>query len=161
MNKLFAMPAMILFKHPGAGAGTGADTLTLSIIDRRLHKKEASKDVLEKVTLIRTSVPRTRTVPMWSILFDLGLVELQRKAGFTNFLGLHDAWRKTLTPRSLNKRFFRELSNWYFHAVEVAEFPVGDEKLAANEKGRRGSTREAQCDQYPSACSPALCSFGS
>ena len=40
VNKLFAMPAMILFKH--------SDTLTLSVIDRRLHKRVASKDVLER-----------------------------------------------------------------------------------------------------------------
>ena len=45
INKLFRMPAMLLFRH--------GDTLTLSIIPRRLHKRDESKDVLEKVTLIK------------------------------------------------------------------------------------------------------------
>jgi adenine-specific DNA-methyltransferase len=115
VNKLFAMSAMLLFKH--------ADTITLSVIDRRLHKREASKDVLEKVTLIkdiRTSSPHRAHI---EILFDLSIEELRRKHEFKTFPHLHEAWRKTLDTKELNKRFFRELANWYFHAVEVAEFP--------------------------------------
>lgn len=123
VNKLFAMPAMILFKH--------ADTLSFAVIDRRLHKRENGKDVLEKVTLIkdiRISAPGsgTGTGPHRAhveILFDLSLDELRRKHGFTNFPTLHEAWRKTLDTKELNKRFFRELANWYFHAVDVVEFP--------------------------------------
>ena len=45
INKLFPMPVLILFHH--------GDTLTLSVINRRLHKRDKSKDVLEKVTLIK------------------------------------------------------------------------------------------------------------
>jgi hypothetical protein len=45
INRTFPMPVMILFQH--------GETLTFSIIDRRLHKRDASKDVLEKVTLIK------------------------------------------------------------------------------------------------------------
>lgn len=41
----FPMPVMILFKH--------GSLLTLSVINRRLHKWDESKDVLEKVTLIK------------------------------------------------------------------------------------------------------------
>jgi very-short-patch-repair endonuclease len=120
VNKCFAMPAMILFKH--------SDTLSFAVIDRRLHKRESSKDVLEKVTLIkdiRTASPHRAHI---EILFDLSLEELKRKHGFTTFPALHEAWRKTLDTKELNKRFFRELANWYFHAVEVAEFPDDIEK---------------------------------
>jgi len=120
VNKLFAMPAMILFKHGGSEAGT--TTLTLSVIDRRLHKRDDSKDVLEKVTLIkdiRTSAPHRAHV---EILYDLSIEVLRQKHGFANFPELHAAWRKTLDTKELNKRFFQELANWYFHAVEVAEF---------------------------------------
>jgi adenine-specific DNA-methyltransferase len=45
INKLFRMPVMLLFRH-------GA-YLTLAIIDRRLHRRDESKDVLKKVTLIK------------------------------------------------------------------------------------------------------------
>ncbi|MCZ6819898.1 MAG: hypothetical protein O7G31_10470, partial [Calditrichaeota bacterium] len=45
VNKMFAMPAMLLFKS--------GDYLTLAIINRRPGKRDISKDVLEKVTLIK------------------------------------------------------------------------------------------------------------
>lgn len=127
VNKCFAMPAMILFKHPGTGAGTGFDTLSFAVIDRRLHKRESSKDVLEKVTLIkdiRTKEPHRAHI---EILFDLGLEQLRKKHDVPNFPKLHEAWRKTLDTKELNKRFFRELSNWYFHAVEVTQWPADAE----------------------------------
>ncbi len=119
VNKCFAMPAMILFK-------TG-DTLSFAVIDRRLHKRESSKDVLEKVTLIkdiRTTGPHRAHI---EILFDLGLEQLRKKHDVPNFPKLHEAWRKTLDTKELNKRFFRELSNWYFHAVEVTQWPADAE----------------------------------
>ena len=45
INRMFSMPAICLFKNNGA--------VTLSVIERRQHKKETAKDVLEKVTLIK------------------------------------------------------------------------------------------------------------
>ncbi len=102
VNKLFAMPVMILFKY--------ADTLTLSIIDRRLHKKEASKDVLEKVTLIKDIRTAGTHRAHIEILFDLSIEELRKKHGFTSFPKLHEAWRIThLTPRSSTSASSR---NW-------------------------------------------------
>ena len=53
INLLFDMPAMLLMRHNGA--------LTFSIIDRRLHKKDQSRDVLKKVKLIKDIRYRTRT----------------------------------------------------------------------------------------------------
>ena len=59
INKVFSMPVMILFKYE--------NHLTLSVIKRRLHKRDESKDVLEKVTLIKDCLlytspsPRDRT----------------------------------------------------------------------------------------------------
>jgi len=156
VNKLFPMPAMILFKH--------GNTLTLSIINRRLHKRDESKDVLEKVTLIKDirishaggGVSRTGVeVPLnkggkgvvsrelgvvtgdegagthrahIEILFDLSFDELKNKHGFTNFVELHNAWQKTLDTSELNKRFFKELANWYFWAMDNVEFPDDLEK---------------------------------
>jgi hypothetical protein len=57
------------------------------------------------------------------ILQDLSLAELQKKHKFQNFVELHQAWMATLDTKELNKRFFRELSNWYFWAVSRVKFP--------------------------------------
>lgn len=122
LNKLFAMPALVLFRH--------ADTLTLAVIDRRLHKRDAAKDVLEKVTLIkdiRCAAPHRAHV---EILADLSFDALREKHGFTNFVELHRAWQKTLDSSELNKRFFLEIANWYFWALKHIEFPKDAPKEA-------------------------------
>ena len=40
-----------------------------------------------------------------------------------NFDGLLAAWIARLDTEELNKRFFSEISNWYFWAVEQVRFP--------------------------------------
>ena len=123
VNKVFPMPVMVLLRH--------GDTVSLAIIDRRLNKKDDMKDVLEKkVTLIkdvRTSNPHRAHI---EILFDLSLGELQRKNPIHNFVELHKAWRTTLDISALNKKFYQELSNWYFWAMGLVSFPDDVEKDA-------------------------------
>ncbi len=115
INKLMPMPAMILFQH--------GQTLTLAVINRRLHKRDESKDVLEKVTLIKDIDSHDPHPAHIKILFDLSRNELFRVHGFSNFVELHRAWAKTLDIQELNKQFYRELSNWYFWAVGNVTFP--------------------------------------
>ncbi|MCB8945209.1 MAG: Eco57I restriction-modification methylase domain-containing protein [Ardenticatenaceae bacterium] len=115
VNKLFPMPVMLIFRH--------GQTLTISIINRRLHKRDSGKDVLEKVTLIkdiRLANPHRAHV---EILFDLSLDELHRVHDFSNFVELHRAWQKTLDSSELNKKFFKEIADWYFWAVNEVTFP--------------------------------------
>jgi len=119
INKLFPMPVLILFQH--------GDALTLSVIRRRPHKREKSKDVLEKVTLIkdiRFDNPHRAHI---EILFDLSFSNLYNHYRFSNFIALHDAWQKTLDINELNKRFYKELADWYFWAVNEVTFPSQNE----------------------------------
>lgn len=119
INKLFPMPVMLVFLH--------GQTLTLSIINRRLHKRDESKDVLEKVTLIKDIAFASPHRAHIEILFDLSLEQLYKAHKFTNFVELHQAWQKTLDSSELNKQFFREVSNWYFWATQHVVFPAGAE----------------------------------
>jgi adenine-specific DNA-methyltransferase len=115
INKLTPMPAMIFFYYGGC--------LTISVIDRRLHKKERSQDVLEKVTLIKDigcAHPHRAHI---EILHDLALDQLRQRLGFTNFVELHRAWQKTLDTSELNKRFFKEIADWYFWAIKKVKYP--------------------------------------
>ena len=76
------MPALVLFRY--------GQTLTLSIINRRLHKRDESRDVLEeKVTLIKdmNSLPHPHRAHL-EILFDLSLVRYIKKYGFPDFVKL-------------------------------------------------------------------------
>ncbi|WP_449258274.1 Eco57I restriction-modification methylase domain-containing protein [Chlorobium limicola] len=115
INKAFKMPVMVLFKL--------GDKLSLAVINRRLHKKDPDKDVLEKVTLIKDiNIPKPHRAHI-EILFDLSIEELQRVHKFTNFVELQKAWQNALDTKELNKRFYRDLSNWYFWAKEQVSFP--------------------------------------
>ncbi len=118
LNKPFKMPVIILFCYD--------NKLTLSIIDRRLHKKDFSKDVLEKVTLIKDIDVDNPQRAHKEILKDLSLEELYRKYEFHSFVKLHEAWKATLNISELNKKFYKELAYWYFWALQEVEFP-GDE----------------------------------
>ena len=120
LNKLTAMPALVIFQH--------GSTLTFAIIDRRLHKRDESRDVLEKVTLIKDinfSEPHRAHI---EILFDLSLSELSRQHRFTNFPELHQVWKETLDTEALNKEFYRKLFGWFEWAVSEARFPTKEKR---------------------------------
>lgn len=116
INKLTKQPALVLFKH--------GNTLTLAVIDRRLHKRDEARDVLEKVTLIKDiNISRPHRAHI-DILFDLSLSELVRQYQVTNWVKLHDAWRKTLNISELNKKFYRSIADWFYWAVDNVEYPL-------------------------------------
>jgi type I restriction-modification system DNA methylase subunit len=103
------MPVMILFRH--------GETLTLAIIDRELNKRDAEKDVLRKVTLIKDVGCSEPLRAHLDILNDLTLDRLHDEYGFRNFVELHRAWAKKLDSSELNKKFYREVTDWYFWAL--------------------------------------------
>ena len=123
INLLFTMPAMLLIRHGG--------TLTLSVIDRRPGKRDESRDVLEKVKLIKDIRFEDTHRAHIEILYDLSLPALIAKHACTNFLELHKAWRTTLDSDALNKRFYRELADWYFWVLDHVQFPDDVEKDVA------------------------------
>lgn len=128
INKLLPMPALLLFRH--------GDSLTLAVVNRRLGKRDESKDVLGKVTLIKDisiAAPHRAHV---EILFDLSFAELLAAHRFTTFVGLHQVWTVTLDSAELNKRFYKEVANWYFWALQHVRFPDG----AGSDKDVRNST---------------------
>lgn len=56
---------------------------------------------------------------------ELSLQQLYGEHKFSNFLELHQAWQKTLDISVLNRRFYKEIADWYFWAVEKVRFPAG------------------------------------
>jgi adenine-specific DNA-methyltransferase len=120
INSLFAMPVLLLFRH--------GSTLTLSVIDRRPHKRADYKDVLEKVTLIKDIRFQNPHRAHIEILHDLAFENLNVKKDITTFDDLHAAWRRTLNLAELNKKFYRELANWYFWAVSKVAIPNATEQ---------------------------------
>jgi hypothetical protein len=132
-NKLFGAPVMLVFVYD--------NKLTLSIIHRRLHKRDESKDVLEKVSLIKDISLQNPNRAQIEILFDLSLPNLREKHNPKNFVDLHKAWLKTLDTKELNKRFFQEIANWYFWAVAKAKFPISEEAQTQEQTNQIGIIR--------------------
>ncbi|NJL06446.1 MAG: N-6 DNA methylase [Chloroflexaceae bacterium] len=117
------MPILILFQH-------GA-LLTISIINRRLHKRDARRDVLEKVTLIKDIRAAEPHRAHLEILYDLSLPVLAAAHPVGSFGELQRAWATVLSSAELNKRFYREIASWYFWATQQVTFPAGVEPDAA------------------------------
>ncbi len=114
VNGRLAMPVIVLFRH--------ASTLTLAVIHRRAHKRDSTRDVLEKVTLVKDiRVDGTHRAHI-DILTELALPRLIH-VGVRNFDRLHAEWEKTLDIEELNRRFYRKLFVWFDRAVKQCRFP--------------------------------------
>lgn len=119
VNRLFPMPAVILFKHGELGS--------LAVIDRRPNKKDGSRDVVEKrisiVKDINLASPHRAHV---DILCDIALpaVKMRGRGTPTNFRDLYDGWIEALSAQTLNTRFYRELANWFYWSTKIVEFPA-------------------------------------
>lgn len=129
LNRRFPMPAILLFKHglpSPSGRGGGGEGISLAVIDRRQHLRDAHRDVIDsRITVIkdvRIANPRRAHV---DILASLALENLGERRRPSNFRELYDAWIETLSTQALNKRFYTELAWWYFWAVAQVDFPKG------------------------------------
>ena len=111
INKPLAMPALVLFRH--------GDSVSLAIIHRRLHKRQADRDVLEKATLIKDIRLADPIRAHIEILNDFVFANLDADFPIHNFVSLHQAWQKRLDTFSLNERFYREIADWYFWALHL------------------------------------------
>ena len=85
INRIFPMPVMVLFKIGGR--------LSIAAINRRLNKRDESKDVLGKVTLIQNIVIEKPHPGHLDILASFSLEELtEGRRVIQNFDQLHAAW---------------------------------------------------------------------
>ena len=121
LNRGFAMPAIILFRHGGKA--------TLAVIDRRANRRDPSRDVVGgRISLVKDidlAAPHRAHV---EILADLSLAAIARKKAPADFRDLYDRWIETLSAAELNKRFYAELADWFAWAstkTELVTFPKG------------------------------------
>ena len=119
INRPFAMPIIVFFRYQRSD---GTTAVTLAVIHRRAHKRDARRDVLERATLIkdiRVDQPHRAHIDILSELAIPSLA-LERRT----FDALLAAWERVLDTRELNRRFYRELFAWFQRAVAEARFPA-------------------------------------
>ena len=119
INKRFMMPIVVFFRVK--------DRLTIGFVGRRQHRRDPDRDVLERVTLIKDIRLDDPHRAHTEVLFELSLGECAKWMDANNqpenFDGLLAAWLARLDTSELNKRFFNELANWYFWAIDQVTFP--------------------------------------
>jgi adenine-specific DNA-methyltransferase len=121
LNKLFKMPVIIMFKH--------GKHLSLATVGRRTNKRDSSRDVLEKVTLVKDVRIENPHRAHIEILADLALAEISQFADYKkkpeSFADLFTLWQRALSASLLNKRFYNDLAYWYTWACGQVTFPKG------------------------------------
>ena len=134
INRVFPMPVMVLIKHPHEKK----DVLSIAVINRRVNKREQHKDVLGKVTIIRDISIENPHPGHIDILDSFAVTNLKHpeKLPINSFESLHTAWEEIFNVELLNKRFYKELANWYFWALPQVEFP---EDLEPDDEKRRAT----------------------
>ena len=119
VNKRLIMPVVVFFRVQ--------DRLTIGFVGRRQHRHDPDRDVLERVTLIKDIRLHDPHRAHLDILFELSLGECAKWMADhkeqENFDGLLAAWLARLDTEELNKRFFNEIADWYFWAVNQVTFP--------------------------------------
>lgn len=128
LNRVFPMPVMVLIKH--------GSLLSIAVINRRLNKTDSEKDVLGKVTIIRDISLDNPHRGHLDILDSFTLPSLLTKTAIHDFDSLHAAWEEIFNIELLNKRFYKELSNWYFWALPQVDFPAD---IESNDEKRRAT----------------------
>ena len=126
VNRIFRMPTVVVFRHREED---GAPRLTIAVIHRRLHKLDADKDVLERVSLIKDVSLKTPHRAHLQLLSELALDWLIEQRGVSNFDELLAEWEAVLDTGELNRRFYRDLFAWFQRATRECAFPddgVGD-----------------------------------
>ncbi len=114
------MPVMVFFSYGGK--------VSIAIINRRRNQIHQDRDVLGKVTLMQDIDVFEPHRGHLQILESFSADVLRRDQTVDSFDSLHAAWEKALSVELLNKRFYLELSNWYFWASGKVEFPDDIEK---------------------------------
>jgi adenine-specific DNA-methyltransferase len=122
INRIFPMPVMVLIKH----LADRRPALSVAVINRRQNKRDAAKDVLGKVTIIRSIALEAPHRGHLDILVSFAVHNLvhPQRIPISNFDTLHTAWEQIFNVELLNERFYRELANWYFWALPQVEFPA-------------------------------------
>ena len=118
LNRGFAMPAIVLFRHAGHA--------TLAVIDRRKHLRDAARDVVGgRISLVKDIDLASPHRAHIEIFADLTLGQLRPAP--TDFRSLYDAWLKALSAAELNRRFYSDLADWFAWASSegVVQFPPG------------------------------------
>ena len=111
-----SLPVVVLFQY--------GYFLTLATPERRKYRQSWREgEKVGKVSLLRDIDIQNPHTGHLKILHDLVI-----KPGIRDFNGLYEQWMQVFDVQLLNRNFYKELSTWYFWALDHVEFPDDVEK---------------------------------
>ncbi len=114
------MPVGLLLKYENEDEAV----ISISISERFKYKQNWRQgEKAGKVIILRDIHTKTTHAGHIRILKDL-----TKPVAVTSYGQLHGHWLEVLDVSILNKRFFQELANWYFWAIDNVSFPDDVEK---------------------------------
>jgi hypothetical protein len=97
--------------------------ISIAITERSAYQQEwRDGEKVGKVTILRDINVKNPHTGHLRILDDL------KNHDAANYNELYEHWLETLNIDILNKKFFKEISNWYFWAIPQVKFPDDVEK---------------------------------
>ena len=131
INKRWQIPTVVLFR-------TAANRVTLAFVHRRPNRRDPNRDVLGSVSLIREIDAANPHRAHLDILAELSLQErllwMDSRGKAYNFDGLLEAWLDALDTEALNRRFYRDLFDWFQRAVADTKLPDAVTKKVSREE---------------------------
>ena len=114
-RKEMQMPVVLLFKYE--------HFISLALPEIFLYKQTWRQgEKINKVIIVRDiNIANTHAG-------HLRIIEDLMKHHAKNFNELHEKWLEVFDVNNLNKKFYAELSNWYFWAIKNVSFPDDIEK---------------------------------
>ena len=130
INKRINVPTVVFYRS--------GNMMTIAFVGRRPHKRDRTRDVLEQVTLIKDIRPQNPYRAHLDILAELSLRDLllwmESNNQPKNFDSLLEAWLNKLDTEELNRRFYRDLYNWFELAIAEATFPKNQAQTIPSEE---------------------------
>jgi hypothetical protein len=121
-------PVTVVFRYQGCLAFSNSERLPF------VHQKKEGEKV-GKISLLRDLVISNPHTGHLKLLEELA-IEKTGKNKIDSFEKLYTHWQQTLSVSLLNKKFYQELSNWYFWATKHVVFPGQPTEVDAYEKDK-------------------------
>ena len=131
LNRHLPMPLIVIYRADKEKKKE--KEINIAFAQREERNDKRKRDILGTVSLLRNISCKQPHSGHLSILQDLSLKELIGPVN--DFDTLLKKWLEILSVETLNKKFYKELSEWFNRAVEEAKFPLeNDEEKTKNRK---------------------------
>ncbi|SLM31847.1 conserved hypothetical protein [Desulfamplus magnetovallimortis] len=114
-REFYYTPVVVLFRYD--------NFISLANAERQKYKQEWREgEKAGKVSILRDIEIENPHTGHLKILEELKITRSGKK-GINSFEGLYQYWQEVFSVNLLNKKFYSELSNWYFWAIKHVSFP--------------------------------------